>query len=1122
MISKFWLRILVSLAGALALALLIWFAAPLVSFGGAHPFEEPPQRLALIGLMLALVGGAGALRLMRRRAGAERIAASLAEDGDAPVLAERMKEALGVLRARGGRANYLYDLPWYLLIGPPGSGKTTALVNSGLEFPLAEGLTPDSVKGVGGTRYCDWWFTEDAVLIDTAGRYTTQDSDTRADHKSWLAFLDLLKKNRPRQPINGVLVAISLEDLLTLPAAEVDAHAQAIRARLVELADRLKVDFPVYALFTKADLVIGFMEFFGDLDEDGRAQVFGATFQTMDKTKSMLFCARPEFAALLDPLNRLAEKRLDEEKDVATRALAFGFPAQMAALEKPVLSFLDAIFDPSRYRIAAPLRGFYFTSGTQQGAPIDQLIGALSKSFGAEAAGARLASGQGRSFFLGDLLKKVVFGEAGWVSTGRARRLARLSAFAALLVATPLALFGLWLAYARNLDRLDHFEEAVAAYPAASRGVGAADEIADRDLSKALPALHALRYLPGGYAETKAAQGGSELGLNQSARLRSAAETAYGVGLERMLRPRLVYRLEELLAGAGDPSARFDALKVYLMLGGLERVDRDLLVSFMERDWSETLYPGPKNAEGRKELEQHLTALIDLESGRAPRVGLDGPLVEKAQAAIAAESVSTRALRLMETQAKATLRPDWTAVKAGGPGALIVFEPSVESVAVPYFYTRAGYEGFLKGLPATIEEMERDRWVLGAAGRTPEMAAQYDKLQETLADAYATNFIAAWKSAIDALKARPLTSDRPAYPALTAAASVTSPVARLLESIRDETQLEADGASVVGASGETPAARIDAALAPYHKLVAGDPGARIIDRALAELNELRLDLTRLAVEPGAQTGLAERVESGVARMKTQTGQLPPPFAAMAARAGDEILAEIGAAGAAQTMARLRNEIALTCQEKIASRYPFDKDAVRDVELEDFARVFGPGGLIDAFVSGVLAPAVDMSGPQWTWRGDGPLSRQIPPEALADFRRAGEIRAAYFPGDSAAPGFNYAVTPPAVSGVRLDIDATSIQGGSGAAQLVWPGAAEYHRALLTMRSSAAQPPMLLKQGLWSVLRLLDAAEVDGQRAVFSLGGKSLAFRFAATPANPQAGLKPFDLEGLRAFRCPGGS
>ena len=141
------------------------------------------------------------------------------------------------------------------------------------------------------------------MLIDTAGRYTTQDSDAKSDKESWFSFLDLLKKNRPRQPINGVMVAISLEDLLTLPRQELAAHADAIRARLLELHERLKVDFPVYALFTKADLVAGFIEYFGYLNEAGRRQVWGATFQTADKNKNLVGEVPDEFDLLLERLS---------------------------------------------------------------------------------------------------------------------------------------------------------------------------------------------------------------------------------------------------------------------------------------------------------------------------------------------------------------------------------------------------------------------------------------------------------------------------------------------------------------------------------------------------------------------------------------------------------------------------------------------------------------------------------------------------------------------------------------------------------------------------------------------------------------------------------------------------
>jgi type VI secretion system protein ImpL len=89
-----------------------------------------------------------------------------------------------------------------------------ALLNSGLQFLLGDGKTGASVTGVGGTRNCDWWFTRDAVLIDTAGRYSTQDSDAAVDAGAWDAFLALLKKTRPRQPINGVMLTVNAFDLM--------------------------------------------------------------------------------------------------------------------------------------------------------------------------------------------------------------------------------------------------------------------------------------------------------------------------------------------------------------------------------------------------------------------------------------------------------------------------------------------------------------------------------------------------------------------------------------------------------------------------------------------------------------------------------------------------------------------------------------------------------------------------------------------------------------------------------------------------------------------------------------------------------------------------------------------
>ena len=153
--------------------------------------------------------------------------------------------------------------------------------------------------------------------------------------------------------------------------------------------------------------------------------MWGATFQTDDKTANMIGEVPKEMDALIARLNEGLVDRLQDEPNPTARVQIFGFPSQVASLKQPIYDFLTRIFEPTRYHSNATLRGFYFTSGTQEGTPIDQLIGALARSFGAQDAGAARYSGQGKSFFLTNLLTDVIFGEAGWVSTNRVGDAAR-------------------------------------------------------------------------------------------------------------------------------------------------------------------------------------------------------------------------------------------------------------------------------------------------------------------------------------------------------------------------------------------------------------------------------------------------------------------------------------------------------------------------------------------------------------------------------------------------------------------------------------------------------------------------------------------------------------------------
>ena len=248
-------------------------------------------------------------------------------------------------RKLGGR-RFLREMPWYVIIGPPAAGKTTALRQSGLDFPFD--LT-DDLHGVGGTRNCDWFFTEDAVLIDTAGRYVLQESQPEVDAAEWLGFLDLLKKHRGRRALNGVIVAIPV-DILAEGDAAIRAHGREIRKRLAELDTRLEIRLPVYLLVTKADLIKGFEPSFDGLSHRRARAGLGRDLRPRRARRRRRGRARARGAgrAARGPRRRRAWRA---RRSSPTRAEIFRFPAQVASLEAPLQA-------PRRHRLRRePLRG---------------------------------------------------------------------------------------------------------------------------------------------------------------------------------------------------------------------------------------------------------------------------------------------------------------------------------------------------------------------------------------------------------------------------------------------------------------------------------------------------------------------------------------------------------------------------------------------------------------------------------------------------------------------------------------------------------------------------------------------------------------------------------------------
>jgi len=1169
-------RWVLAFIGLLVVSLLIWFVGDAIAFYDHRPLGSAGARIGLIILILLVFAAIEGIKRYRAWRANKAMLAAIGEGAssnsalsqrEVAELKKRFDEAMATLRkARfddksGGGRNYLYQLPWYMFIGAPGSGKTTALVNSGLRFPLEGQMGKDAVKGIGGTRNCDWWFTDEAVLLDTAGRYTTQSSNREVDAAAWTGFLTLLKKFRPTQPLNGAIVTVSLSDLFTWSAAQRDDYARSIRARIQELYGTLGVRFPIYVVVTKADLLAGFAEFFGDLGREARAQVWGTTFDFPMPAGAILGATfATEFDALVARLNARLTTRMEEERDPQRRATLFAFPQQFAAMREMLKAFLDEAFLSSAFGEEPMVRGVYFTSGTQEGSPFDRVLGNISRAYGLERQVLPPAASSGRSYFLTHLLRNVIFAESdisgrSAVIEKRRSRIA-LALYSLLALLSLLLIVGWTVSFVRNQVLIKDVAEAAADV---TKQVAAIPPLPNGDVMAVLPVLDAARNMPTGYAERDAGVPWSRsFGLSQSGKLGTQASRAYLNLLRDVFMPRVALRLEQQIREADSPEVRYEALKTYVMLYDPAHLKAADVVNWVSADWDRTL-PRDVTQLQRQSLVAHLgTALEQLPLEMV--LPQDSALVDQQRKQLAAASLAQRVYsRLKRLGADGV--PDFRVTDAGGPQAALVFTRASGaplSQGVPGLFTVAGYDkGFRAKAPLMVKQLgDEESWVLGTSSGgsgVERLKTTYTEVQQL----YLNEYIKAWDDLLGDLRLIPSTSLQGSIQTITLLSAGDSPLKLLLGGVAKETKLasgdnksaEAVASGMLDkatnamrstvdklmgtpAGAAAPAAKpeavVDAHFEQLQRVVSGPAGQPVpLDATLGVLKEYEVQLraTDEAIKRGAPATSDAQI---VARIKNEADRMPPPISnllnGLIARSG----AQSAGAGAAAVKAAAAGEVGSFCKAAVEGRYPFVKASGKEVPLGDFAKLFAPNGVIDAFAKTKLVGMVDMNGPVWKPIQLAEGVEALSPAAIANFQRAATIRDAFFPGGSANPQATMDVllarADDGVTDVQLSVDGqvTPMKPGTNAAaRLSWPSLSPNSQIKLTLLiggKPSATP--LIFDGPWALFRFVDAAKVEGgtperQMVSYEEGGKRVYFELRSGSVR-----NPMRLPELAQFRCPG--
>ncbi|TIU51347.1 MAG: type VI secretion system membrane subunit TssM, partial [Mesorhizobium sp.] len=312
----------------------------------------------------------------------------------------------------------------------------------------------------------------------------------------------------------------------------------------------------------------------------------------------------------------------------------------------------------------------------------------------------------------------------------------------------------------------------------------------------------------------------------------------------------------------------------------------------------------------------------------------------------------------------------------------------------------------------------------------------------------------------------------------------------------------------------------------FQALVSGNPGRRPLDALTQNFHDIFQSL-KLAADVPTQT---ERVNANlqlqISTLRANVSRLPKPLARMVNAAADEFEGNVAETSIANLNQTLDQTVTRPCEEAVNGHYPFARDSSEDISMADFAKLFAPGGLMDRFFAQNLAPLIDMTGQEWSWKQNARYSKDLAKSTLKAFQAAAEIRAAFFPSGGSTPLVSITFTPTSLNSEAdsavLNVDGQTVQSaqaGNAPSIVTWPsGAASGSASLSLLPEMPGRESALKFEGPWALKRLFDKATTTGDgastEARFVIGGRDVAYTIQAG-----SGANPLVLPALSGFSCP---
>ncbi len=893
------------------------------------------------------------------------------------------------------------------------TGKLTQGTSALLSQTKLEKISVEKVK-------IDIYYNNHGILLNL--------NETWLNESSQLLQYTLKQINRCHKHIHitALLLCIDVHELFSTDPDELNQQCKGHALLLERFGVALGYIVDVAVFITKLDKLAGFCDFFEHEHQADLLKPLGFSLQGHPGQKKWMETYHNEFNEFIDDLNQKVIHKLHLARSSIKRNHIREFPLQLNTLAWPLQRLMQLLASPK-----FTFQGIYFTSAEQGGVSLDRINKKIQHEYALATQDSFPQSINYRPYFIeGAILNLQGQTPCPLPKVTPWKRFV-ISGISSVAVCSFAFIF---YGYFTTNRLLDNVSKELLSYDTLT-GKSSQPAKALYHLTKACATLDKIKT--------------SHVLQPSLQQLKTAIQYDTQQHLRNIFIPQQLALLEKALTSNTEShAARYQALKIYLMLGNAKHYDEQSVVNWFEHAWQQE-----KTGLDLKENKVLLKKALVQEH---QRLKINQTLVTDVRNilnALPAHYLLYSLAKSLFPQEKVTLN---------FPGFALAYQD------LPVYFTKDGFSHIMADIPHYTAQLQAEQWVLG---RT-----DLDQLPEILKQAYSYDYGVWWKNMMQKTTLQHAQNYQQAGN-LAKTLYQSRALPKLMALIQNNTSPD-----------------LTAKQPLFNQAVASQftQLSLISDRLIQDfhhnLGELEKYLSTLAlVNDGGKTAFMltkarfneDQINNPLNQLFTYAQQFPEPVAAWVEQLANESWMNLMMNSRDYINNQWQQTVFNAYQTRIANRFPFNVNQETEISLADFDHFFAKYGTLNQFFKDYLSPFLDTSQPDWQLKSSHGYVLPVAQDTIKQLILANIITNMFFPDESHHSHIEFSLQKlnldPVVARLSLsigDIRLTDTQQTESLTQFHWPTS----NANLNLKSIDGHHYELAEHGDWAIFKLLQKVNV----------------------------------------------